>query len=621
MKNIKVSTKLLLSFGVVAALTIIVGIVSIISLSTMDKTYSGAIDNHGRPLATMALALSDIQSTAMHMRDAILYADNPQVLRLIEADTLEKLALFEDEIGEYSKTVSRDDMKETLTYSMGVYEEVYKPAILCIITEAKAGKLSLAEMEEHLDASMEATDKMLEGFVSIMETNKKELDQVNAGNTEMAGKIIMVFLFMGIIAAGVSVSLGLYISNLIGKPLKPLTNFMVRASATGDLSLDEQDMETISKAIHMKDEIGQLINAAAGFVGRITEIGQQLETAAHGDLTSETELLSEKDTLGISLKFLIDNLNNMFGEIHASTSQVSMGSRQVADGAQTLAQGATEQAAAIDELSGSIAEASEKTKENEHMANEAAKLAGTIMKCAEKGSKQMDEMIQAVRDINEASQSIGKIIKTIDDIAFQTNILALNAAVEAARAGQHGKGFAVVADEVRNLAAKSAEAAKDTAALIENSMEKAEYGSHIAEETAVSLAEIVSGISESNRIVETIAESSIIQSSDISQITKGIDQVAVVIQQNSATAEESAAASQEMSGQSSILEEMIGQFKLKGTEAVRDNKQSAVENLVEERISKRVAKHIEKPVALRKQIMHELGEFTPSTSFDVSEKY
>ena len=217
----------------------------------------------------------------------------------------------------------------------------------------------------------------------------------------------------------------------------------------------------------------------------------------------------------------------------------------------------------MEQLSASISEIAFKTKDNAEMAGRAATLANTIKLNAEKGSHQMDEMMSAVKEINQASQSISKVIKVIDDIAFQTNILALNAAVEAARAGQHGKGFAVVAEEVRNLAAKSAEAAKDTGELIANSMEKAELGSRIAGDTATSLAEIVSGINESSQIVGDIASSSEQQSTGIEHINQGIDQVAHVVQQNSATAEESAAASEEMSGQSSMLEDLIAQFKLK----------------------------------------------------------
>ena len=252
-------------------------------------------------------------------------------------------------------------------------------------------------------------------------------------------------------------------------------------------------------------------------------------------------------------------------DLVANISQVSKSfissSKQIADGAQTLAHGSTQQAASIQELSSSISEISRKTKDNSDMASRAALLADTIKQNAEKGSTQMDEMMSAVKEINQASHSINKVIKVIDDIAFQTNILALNAAVEAARAGQHGKGFAVVAEEVRNLAAKSAEAAKDTGGLIANSIDKAEMGSRIANETAGSLVEIVSGINESSQIVSQIAESSLDQSLSIEQVNRGIDQVAQVVQQNSATAQQSAAVSAQMSNQSVMLGEMISSFR------------------------------------------------------------
>ena len=368
--------------------------------------------------------------------------------------------------------------------------------------------------------------------------------------------VVVVVLF-------ISVFLAFYISGLISKPLVVLTEFMKKAGSTGDVTLRPEDVEIIGKLSQIRDEIGQTVGATAAFVSHVNNISEQLNTIAEGNLDTDVELLSEADVMANALKHTVDNLNNLFGEINQASAQVSVGSKQIADGSQSLAQGSTQQAASVEQLSASISEIANKTKTNAEMAGKAAALATTIKDNAEKGSRQMEEMMGAVMEINQAGQSISKVIKVIDDIAFQTNILALNAAVEAARAGQHGKGFAVVAEEVRNLAAKSAEAAKDTSGLIANSIEKAELGSRIAEETSESLAEIVTGINESDRIISEIARSSEEQSNDIAQINTGIDQVAQVVQQNSATAEESAAASQEMSSQSSMLEELISQFRLK----------------------------------------------------------
>ena len=303
------------------------------------------------------------------------------------------------------------------------------------------------------------------------------------------------------------------------------------------------------------------------------ERGQNTTTFEQWDLNFrvDTSYLIDKKNNKIGHIEFVQNITEMVesqkaeallvSEIENVASSFISSSKQISEGAQSLAQGSTDQAASIQELSNSIAEISEKTKSNADMAKRAATLADSIKVSAEKGSSQMDEMMDAVNEINNASGQISKVIKVIDDIAFQTNILALNAAVEAARAGQHGKGFAVVAEEVRNLAAKSAEAAKDTGSLIENSIEKANLGVQIASDTSESLTMIVSGVNESNQLVGEIAKSSEEQSQSIGHLNAGIDQVAQVVQQNSATAEESAAASTEMSSQANALKQLIDSFE------------------------------------------------------------
>jgi len=340
---------------------------------------------------------------------------------------------------------------------------------------------------------------------------------------------------------------------LITRPVKDVTRAAnLLASGEIGVSLDGK----------YKGEIALLAESFRGMEKFNRQQTEWLEHIADGDLSIEVVPRGENDRIGYAIDSMLKRLREMFADIRESTNQVSSSSMQVADGAQTLAQSSTEQSAAIQELSSSIAEIAERTRENAGKAEKAAELAETIRGRANRGSSQMDELICAVRDISQASNNIITIIKVIDNIAFQTNILALNAAVEAARAGHHGKGFAVVAEEVRNLAAKSAEAARETNDMIKDSIEKASLGSRIADETAGSLTEIVSGINESNQLVNEIAKASEGQSQGIGQINSGIYQVAQTIAQNSATAQESAAASEEMSSQASFLNGLLSQFKL-----------------------------------------------------------
>jgi len=296
----------------------------------------------------------------------------------------------------------------------------------------------------------------------------------------------------------------------------------------------------------------------------VSEIASVLTELADGNLNLAITADYKGDFIEIkdSLNNIIDNLNQVMGSIRETADQVSSGSRQVSDGSQALAQGSTEQASSIQQLTASITEIATQTKQNAMNANQASELAGDARNNAVKGNDQMKGMLHSMTEINESSANISRIIKVIDDIAFQTNILALNAAVEAARAGQHGKGFAVVAEEVRNLAARSASAAKETTELIEGSIGKVQEGTKIANNTASALVEIVSGIEKAANLVKGIAEASNVQASGISQINKGIEQVSTVVQNNSATAEESAAASEELSSQAELLKEMMSRFKL-----------------------------------------------------------
>lgn len=333
--------------------------------------------------------------------------------------------------------------------------------------------------------------------------------------------------------------------------------------------LSEGDLHTKAEISKGNDSGAVLINSTATIVEVfrevVSDITIKLEEMSKGnfDISLEKQYNGDLIPLSNAVNDIIISLNSTIKKINESAEHVSMGSYQVADGSQALAQGATEQASAIQQLSATINEINEQVSNSAKNATNAKEISEISMMEVENGNQKMIAMTEAMTEISLSSNQISKIIKTIEDIAFQTNILALNAAVEAARAGAAGKGFAVVADEVRNLASKSAEAAKNTTALIEGSIKAVEKGTKLVDETAKSLTKIVESTKQTSELINEIAEASQTQAQSITQITQGVEQISAVVQTNSATAEESAAASSELSTQASILKELVDNFKLK----------------------------------------------------------
>lgn len=312
----------------------------------------------------------------------------------------------------------------------------------------------------------------------------------------------------------------------------------------------------------VNDEFGMIMKDFQTVVENIKEQAEVAQQVADGNFAIEVKPKSEEDVMGQALKKMVESNRYAMGNIRDAAHQVTTSAAQVAGASEALAEGSTEQASAIEQITASISEMAEGTKQNASQANAAADLMKQTIANVKKGNTEMDEMVTAMSDINQSSESISKIIKVIDDIAFQTNILALNAAVEAARAGDAGKGFAVVADEVRNLAAKSAAAAAETAELIEDTIKKVEIGSRIANNTAGALQEITDVVKQSEALITEIAEASNYQATAIAQIDQAVEQVSQVVQTNSATSEECSAASVELTEQAERMRELIAAYKL-----------------------------------------------------------
>ncbi len=386
------------------------------------------------------------------------------------------------------------------------------------------------------------------------------IDKITSSKTADMEDILNAATFSNI-ASGTLIVVSVLISIVIAISLIKIINKSVAqlSKAASDIAMGRVDIEMVK--FH-NDEFGELVDKYTEVVDNIKYQAQVAEEVSNGNLTVQVNVKSSEDVLGNALKKLVDDNFNALSNISDAGSQVTVSSSQVASASQALAQGSTEQASAIEEITASIDEIAEKTKQNAEQANEASGLVGVAIGDVKEGNEQMKSMMAAMQDINKSSESISKIIKTIDDIAFQTNILALNAAVEAARAGEAGKGFAVVAEEVRSLAAKSAAAAAETAELIEASIGKVNAGSKIADDTAKAMDAIAKVVQQSEVIINGIAESSNYQATAVAQIEQAISQVSQVVQTNSATSEECAAASEELSNQASRMREMLSIYNL-----------------------------------------------------------
>jgi len=516
-RNMKLGAKLIVGFALVALITGIVGTLGIYNLSNTNDEYSKLYEDFGIPLGYIANASIDYQQIRVELRNIVLAQDSEKREAIVKKIENYDSAM-QQELDKFKDSLKTKEGNTAYTNLLKALAD-YKPAQTEIIKSATAGDLNKAETILFADSSAKLVNDVMQHINELFESKDstgKELSEQYTNQNQTTIITLIIIVIFGIVLAMI---FGIVISRMISKPIVNMVG-VAKKVAEGDLSVDINHSS--------KDEIGILAQA----INKMT-----------------------------------NNLNDVMYNITVAAEQVSAGSTQLSDSSMALSQGATEQASSISELSASVEEIASQTRVNADNAKEANRITESTRMSAIEGNNQMKEMLKAMEDINDASMGISKIIKVIDDIAFQTNILALNAAVEAARAGQHGKGFAVVAEEVRNLAARSSNAAKETTDMIESSIKKSEGGTKIANETASALNKIVEGIANVADIINNIDIASNEQSAGIEQINQGILQVTTVVQTNSATSEESAAASEELASQAILLEDQVAKFKLKNQNA------------------------------------------------------
>lgn len=560
MKNMNVAKKLISGFLIVTVLCAFVGGVGIYGMSQINRACSMLYDEQTKPLPDIAKTIEHIQLLRVHMRNAILFAKNEERIQAIEADMKQCIGEIEAYMAAYDVTIKDTESRQAFDEARDLFLIELKPKIFKLLEDAKSGVSQVMLLAE-LDELASSYNKMIDDFTLCMNNKVAGGEAADIASNAQYARLLSAIIIVIVAAVAVALILAFYISRMISIPINQMSRFLHKFGVTGDHEMTDEDKVCYEN--RTKDEIGVCQESLYLVISRLKEMNEVLGKVVKGDLTSSLKLLSGKDSMGFAFNQMMDSLNAMFGELRSTSNQVSSGAGEVSRAAQDLASGSSEQAASIEEFTASLTELRENTSLNAGNSAQARSASEKAESQLKNSMQSMDEMMGAMNGIDESSGNITKVIKVIDDIAFQTNILALNAAVEAARAGQHGKGFAVVADEVRSLAAKSAEAAKETAILIDGSGERVQEGNHIVSQTKSSLEMAIEYVRELVQLVDEVAAASAEQAKSITELNQGLEQISSVVQANSATAEESAAASEQMSLQSVLLDNIVARFRLK----------------------------------------------------------
>ena len=551
-KNMKVRQSLVMGYGITIGISALIIIISLFLMTMQKGQYTNILERYVASNEAVFECRISYNIAARGLRDAVLSGDMSSI------DTANsKISELKTELAELNSNYPLEDKTELNNFVALVEDweaEAEKIGQTARTNQEQAANMIVTTCTPALTQAAAAGDTLAARLQS------EQAKVIERQNTISTIAIIAIIVAM-VIATLVVIRFALVIIKSIVIPVEKVRVALVGFSE-GKLDIPV-DYES-------KSELGEMCDALRSsqhtLDGVIKDTCRLLEEMGNGNFNCRTEAeqlyVGELRSMLESIRVINRSLSDTLAQINLSGEQVSSGSDQVSTGAQALAQGATEQASAVQELSATIAEISSRSQSNAKRSEQAIDHSKNADLRVRESADYMEEMVKAMEKISSSSEEIGKIIATIENIAFQTNILALNAAVEAARAGSAGKGFAVVADEVRNLATKSDQAAKATKELIDNSITSVQDGSEIVKRVSESLDKTVEATNESMSALQEIAKAVEEEAEAIAQVTEGIDQISSVVQTNSATSEQSAAASEELSSQASLMKDLLSKFRL-----------------------------------------------------------
>ena len=556
LKKLKIRNRLFVSFGIVLVLTVAISLSSISALNKSSKDLEEVISGVVAVDAAVKNNRIYTNTVGRYIRDIVIKGAGADVstekkaiqqnIELITEglDTMERLEVLDkDAVEEY-----RTAIEEWLNIG---------DKVLQLMDEGKEDEAEKVILEE--------CTPMLKKVVELVKPLDTETDSLRQEamerNVRITNRSSIFIVGMLLVSVAIAIFIAVRVTKMIVNPLKEVEEAMERI-AQGKMQ-QEFTYESDDEVGLLIENVKKSCEILEESIGDLTRLLTEMADGNFDIRVKDGVYKGDLQPILLAIRQMNRNLSSTLSQINIASDEVANGADQVSSGAQALSQGATEQASAVEELAATINDISMQVQKTADNAREASAKVTEAQNELLFSNEHMSEMIEAMQEIEQKSGDIGKIIKTIEDIAFQTNILALNAAVEAARAGEAGKGFAVVADEVRNLASKSAEAASNTTNLIEGTIQAVTNGTHIAGQTAEALRVTVESTKQVVDYVDKISNAAIEQADAINQVTQGVDQISSVVQTNSATAEESAAASQELAGQSQLLKTLVGKFNLR----------------------------------------------------------